>query len=146
MPIIGTSRDADGSHSYTQKGIGISGTRYVLIVYASRSCVEHSQNFITSEDLYDDRDEYATLHYVEESVRLLMDELSQYQFYLQDEIEIAISLTNDEDKETGVMRMVGCYTLVNMRLNQVFYLDDKPDGYFYPYWGTRILSREHLGE
>ncbi len=71
----------------------------------------------------------------------IMDELSQCPSICLDDIEIAIKIMIDEEGDE-----LGCHYFANTRTQEVFYLDEVEEGFFYPQYGMKILSRDHLSK
>ncbi|KAI0720680.1 hypothetical protein C8T65DRAFT_735633 [Cerioporus squamosus] len=116
------------------------GGRWETFVHPEGDRYFWYKNFFTSENLYDSSDDYGKLYYVDRTVERIMEELSQYRASIcLEDIEIAIKLMTDEDGDE-----IGCHYFVNTRTKEVFYLDEVDEGFFYPNYGIKILSREHL--
>ncbi|RDX47301.1 hypothetical protein OH76DRAFT_1406204 [Lentinus brumalis] len=115
------------------------GGRWESFIHPEGNRYFRYKNFFTNEDLYDRSENYGKLYYVEHTMERIMDELSQCPSICLDDIEIAIKIMIDEEGDE-----LGCHYFANTRTQEVFYLDEVEEGFFYPQYGMKILSRDHL--
>ncbi|KAI0760193.1 hypothetical protein C8Q74DRAFT_1294581 [Fomes fomentarius] len=93
------------------------------------------QNFYTNVYLYDEDN----LKYIDATVALLLDEISEHPELVLEHIEVGLHLMVDDENDH-----LGCYYLADKVKEEVFWLEDVDEGFMNKFEGVSILSQEHL--